>query len=453
MRAGSLRLRLLAGAAIWVGLALLLAGAVIGWLFIANVERAVRADLAAGLARLVAEIDPDAPGILGDPQPLADPRYQTPLSGVYWQVEDTAGGTVVRSRSLWDSVLRTAPGADGPGEHFGPIPGPGGRSLSALSVLARYNTAAGARTFRIIVAEDRAVLDRSIARFGKELALALAVLGAALIFAAWLQVRLGLKPLARLRAAIESLRRDAGEQVPGRWPREVMPLVAEVDEMLAWQKKSIEFARARASDLAHGLKTPLSVLGTLSDRIRNKGDAEAADLIDELAGEMADRIDYQLRLSRLRVRTRGHALTAPLDRAIERTVSVLKKTRDGERLAWSLTAEQGLVLDIDAHDLMELIGVLLENAAKWGRSEVRLDARRAGANAVIRIADDGPGLSEEELSRLGVRGRRLDESKPGSGLGLAIAREVVALNDGSMTFARAGEGGVAVTIELPLAKR
>lgn len=451
MKAGSLRLRLLFGAALWVAFALLLAGAVIAYLFIANVERAVRADLSAGLTRLVAEIDPEAPAMFDDPQPLPDPRYETPLSGVYWQVEDIGRGTMVRSRSLWDFVLKAdAPG--GAGEQFSLIGGPDGQSLSALSMVTRFNTNEGPKNFRILIAEDRETIDKAIRQFGRELAVALLVLGVALVFAAWLQVRLGLKPLARLREAIEAIRRGAGERVPGTYPTEVMPLVAEVDEMLAWQKKSIEFARARAADLAHGLKTPLAVLGTLSDRLRHKGDSETADLVDELAGEMADKIDYQLRLSRLRVRARTHALTASLDQAIQRAVSVLKKTRDGERLDWIVEIEKGLVLDIDAHDLTELIGVLLENAAKWALSEVRIGVRRQADQAFIRIADDGPGLSESELSRLGARGQRLDETKPGSGLGVAIAREIIALNDGVMVFGKAKEGGVAVGIRLPLAR-
>jgi signal transduction histidine kinase len=451
LNARSLRLRLLLGAALWVTLALMLAGAAIAYLFIANVERAVRADLSAGLSRLVAEIDPQAPSILGSAEPLSDPRYRIPLSGVYWQVENTGSGALVRSRSLWDSVLKTS-APDGSGETFSTIEGPGGQSLSALSLLARFNTADGAKTFRIAIAQDRTVLDQSISQFGRELAIALLILGAALVFAAWLQVRLGLKPLSKLRDGIEAIRRGAGDRVPGSYPLEVMPLVAEVDEMLAWQRKSIEFARARASDLAHGLKTPLSVLGTLSGRIRESGDGETAELIEELADEMADRIDYQLRLSRLRVRTRSHALNASLDQALGRTVSVMRKTRDGEKLRWEIEMEEALVLDIDPHDLLELVGVLLENAAKWGKSLVHVDARRADGHVRIRIADDGPGLGEAELSRLGVRGRRLDETVPGSGLGLAIAGEIVALNDGTMSFARAQEGGVEVTVCLPFAR-
>ena len=146
-----------------------------------------------------------------------------------------------------------------------------------------------------------------------------------------------------------------------------MPLVGEVDEMLACQRKSMEFARARAADLAHGLKTPLSVLRTLAARIADKGDGEKPTRVDELAGEMDDRIDYQLRLSRLRMRTRATCSPRRWTRRWSEPSRCSRTTQDGERLDWLVDMEQGLTLDIDQHDLMELVGVLLENAAKWGR--------------------------------------------------------------------------------------
>jgi signal transduction histidine kinase len=295
---------------------------------------------------------------------------------------------------------------------------------------------------------DRAILDEATDRFGRSLAWALAALGLALIAAAWLQVRVGLSPLSRLREGIGALRRGGAEQVPGNYPSEVMPLVAEMNDLLASQAKSMEFARARAADLAHGLKTPLSVLTGVADRLRENGDAETAATIDELTGEMADRIDYQLRLSRLRMRSRAQHLSAPLDRAVERTVAVLKKTRDGERVDWRVEIAAGLVVDIDPHDLIELVGVLLENAAQWARATVHVRAAQAGDHAELVIADDGPGIGNARAETLGKRGQRLDEAKPGSGLGLAIAREIIALNDG--TIALADAGGLTVTVRLPL---
>jgi signal transduction histidine kinase len=446
----SLRLRLLAGAALWIALALLVAGIAIALLFIASVERDQQRDLTATFNRVVALIDAASnPPRLS--QSLADPRFDTPFSGLYWQIEDIEGGEIGRSRSLWDFVVQsgTLPGAGGAGR-FGSLAGPSGQILSVLVRDIRLAPSTGPRTLRVTIAEDRSALDAAIARFGWDLAAALLVLAGALIAAAWLQVHLGLRPLQELRRSVEAVRRGHADSLTGDFPAEVLPVTAEVNELLQTQQASIDFARARAADLAHGLKTPLSVLATAADGLRAKSDPETAALIEQLAAEMADRVDYQLRLSRLRLRTRAHALSAGLDQALRRTTAVLRKTHDGERLDWELDLEEPLAVDIDDHDLVELVGVLLENAAKWARSQVRLRSRRDGDFAEISISDDGPGLTEEQIGELGARGRKLDQSKKGSGLGLSIALEIVALNNGTLSFGKAEEGGLLVALRLPL---
>lgn len=445
----SLRLRLLAGAILWILLALIVAGFAIGLIFRANVERGVQQGLVASLNRLVAQIDAFADPPVPE-NALPDPRYATPFSGLYWQIEDTATAEAWRSRSLWDHVLATGDGPGGGEERFITMAGPDDQSLSALLREIRFATGDDVRTFRVTMAENRALLDESIDRFGADLAIALAVLGLALFAAATLQVHLGLLPLQSVRAGIGAVRRGEAPTLPPDYPSEVLPLVGEVNELLAQQQASIDFARARASDLAHGLKTPLSVLQGLGTTLAEKGDSESAAIVDEIAAEMDDRVDYQLRLSRLRLRTRAHQLSASLNEAIDRTLAVLVRTRDGERLEWKVTTAPGLIVDIDRHDLTELVGVMLENAAKWGKSAVRVEAAAVDGKAELVIADDGPGLTEEQIARLGVRGQRLDESRRGSGLGIAIALEIVAINSGAVTFGRAPEGGLLVRIDLPL---
>ena len=453
MRSRSLRLRLLGGAALWIVLALVVAGIAIGWMFTANVERSMREELTASLNRLVAQIDPAAAEPV-EPGPLPDPHYDTPLSGVYWQIEDVATLESWRSRSLWDHVLDTRNvAAPGGVERFSTIAGPGGQSLSAMVREVSFGASAGGTPtrFRVTLAEDRAPLDESIRKFGGDLLVALAVLGVALILAAWLQVRLGLKPLESVREGIGAVRRGATQKLASHYPAEVLPLVGEVNALLEQQQKSMEFARSRAADLAHGLKTPLSVLRNLAAEMKASGEAAAGNEVDEIVGEMDDRVEYQLRLSRLRMRTRAHQLSASLNEAVDRTVAVLSRTQEGEELDWRIDVAPELKVDIDRHDLMELVGVILENAAKWGRSAVTVEAVVAGAYAELRIADDGPGLPDEQAARLGERGQRHDESRRGSGLGLAIALEVVALNAGSVRFGRAPEGGLEAIVRLPLA--
>lgn len=331
------------------------------------------------------------------------------------------------------------------------LDGPSDQSLSALVQQLRFPTGASEAVFIAIVAEDRADLVASIARFGSNLAIALGILGVVLIGAAWLQVELGLRPLQTVRAGIERIRGGKESRLAGSYPSEVQPLVAEVNDLLRSQETSIEFARARAADLAHGLKTPLAVMATMSDGLRSRGDAETAKLVDELTADMADRVDYQLRLSRLRLRTATHAYSASVNDSLERTIAVLQRTKAGEELVWDKAIEPALIVDLDPRDLLELVGVVIENAVKWGKSAVGVSARRDGANAEILVEDDGPGLSPEQAETLGKRGTRLDESKAGTGLGLAIATEIVALNKGTIVFGRSAKGGLSVRLVLPLA--
>ena len=394
-------------------------------------------------------IDPAQP-VSSLTRPLQDPRYDTPFGGLYWQVTDLDRGETVASRSLWDFALRRSPAGLGDGQSaYAVMPGPAGQTLTVLA--RRFLYQAGNKSYLAMVAEDRAPVDAAINQFGGQLAIALGILAAVLIAAAWLQVTLGLRPLKAVRAGIERVRSGKQTGLNGVYPSEVMPLVVEVNDLLVSQAASIAFARARAADLAHGLKTPLSVLATTATALEDKSDHETGKLIADLAADMADKIDYQLRLSRLRVRTRTHVYSASINECLDKTISVLKRTRAGEELTWDVQVDPALTVDLDTHDLIELLGVVLENAAMWGQSQVTVRGRRDGAMVVISTEDDGPGLPAHRLAELGQRGHRLDETKSGAGLGLAIASEIVRLNNGKIEFQKAPAGGLAVWLTLPAA--
>jgi signal transduction histidine kinase len=442
----------LAGAAIWITLALVLAGVAIALFFADNVERSIRDDLNATMNRVVAAVEP-ATFAETMALPLEDPRYSTPFGGLYWQVTDSESAEIARSRSLWDfEIAIPAESVEGGEPQFKVLDGPADQTLSVLARLISYPVADGTRSFVVVVAEDRAAFIASISRFSTELAVALGILGIVLVAAAWLQVGLGLRSLSAIRAGLEEIRSGRASNLEGDFPVEVEPLVSEVNDLLRSQEASIAFARARASDLAHGLKTPLSVLTTASEEIRAKGNEAEAALIDEVAGDMVDKIDHQLRLSRLRIRARSERYSASVNDALDRTIGVLKRTRAGEVLRWDITTDPDLLVDLDNHDLIELLGVILENAAKWGRSLVTVRAVRNGQTALIDVEDDGPGLPAKERELVSQRGHRADENKAGAGLGLAIAKEIVTLNSGSVEFGVAGSGGLAVHLELPLAR-
>ena len=435
----------MAMAASIVVVSLILAAFILQSLFVANLERSVKGDLEAALSRLVALIDPTAaqPAISA---PLPDPRYDTPLSGRYWQIEDLDSGEIARSRSLFDVQLVNLQPRDGGTFHF---TGPNDFHLILVSKAIEL----GSRHFRVTVGQDHNEIHAAGIQFAWEIGRLFSLLGLVILALGWAQLWLGLRPLNRLRDAVDTVRRGDIDQLTGRFPSEIEPLVDEVNALLVERQALAERARRRASDLAHGLKTPLAALQGIAMRLHDRGETSDAGALDDLAFEMSNRVDYQMRLASLRTRSPDHRESSQLNSAILRTMSVLRKTSGGELLHWMAELSEDLHVDIHRQDLMELMGVTLENAAKWASTKVVVYTARQATTAIIRIADDGPGLTPNLISRLGNRGIRHDESVPGSGLGLAIATEILELNRGSIRYNISDMGGLMVEIRLPVAIR
>jgi signal transduction histidine kinase len=442
----SLRLRLLLGGAVWVLVALALSWLFIVATFASLIDADRRSDLQASFDRIVAEIDPDAVDPLPE-SPLQDPRYDTPLSGVYWQVEDIETGTIIRSRSLWDIELPRGR-EDGHATMVHLATEDDTRLIVLTQLVRMARTEGGERAFSIAVAEGRDAGTEPVRYFATTLALFLVALAATLFGAALLQVRLGLQPFGQLRRDIAAVRDGAAQRLPEPDTVELKPMAAQINDLLEAQETTLRFVRERAADLAHGLKTPLAVMGATADRLRAQGDTANADTLQLLTDQMNERIDYQLRIARLRFRTRAHGVHASINDAVLRSVAVLRKSHEGERINWVVDLEDRLEADIDPHDLMELIGVLLENAAKWAREKVTIRGTRDGDTVALSVEDDGDGLTDEQVRKLGERGVRLDERSEGTGLGLAIAFEIVRLNGGTMQFGRGASGGLKVRAEL-----
>lgn len=428
--------------AIWVIGSLAASAIVLQYLFVSSLERDVREDLEAALTRLVALLDEDAPQN-GLSSPLPDPRYDTPLGGRYWQIEVPENQVLLRSRSLWDMVLPVTSNqaATGHFEH--------GDEWHIF--YAARTIAIGGQSVRLTVGEDHGPIHEAARLFLWDTARLFALLSALILIAAWFQLRLGLVPLDKLRTAVDAVRQGQNSRLLGRFPTEVRPLANEVNALLEEREANMERARQRASDLAHGLKTPLAALHGIAVRVREKGNERDADLIDDLAFEMSKRVDHQMRLTTLRLRKSEHRESTSLNNAVLRTIAVLKKTGRGEALHWLADLSQDHRVDIHRQDLMELVGIILENAAKWASTRVTVRSTVIGAHATIEISDDGPGVPEERLPQLGRRGQRLDEATSGSGLGLAIASEILALNSGRIEFRRGDTGGLVVALTLPLA--
>lgn len=423
MRWRSLRLRLIAGGVIAILLALSLSGAGLVLLFERHVTRTIADDLNVILKQVIAAIDVDAQGRLIVTSPPADPRFAEPLSGLYWQVTDDRG-ELLRSRSLWDTVLKFARDTPAPGEvHQHEVDGPAERRVLVVERMIQLTVAGRQLPVRVAVASDLGRVATAATAFSWDLAAALAILGLVLMIATAIQVSLGLRPLASLRQGVADIRAGRIRYLAPAAPVEVQPLVAEVNSLLDEQDREIERSRSRAADLAHGLKTPLAALAGDVRRLRAEGQTSIANDIESVAEDMSRHVDRELARARIRGAVRRNVgVTTELAPLVQSLFGTLARAPSGTRVLFEQRIMDKLFLPIDRTDLAEVLGNILENAARHAKSRVRITARAA---SMIVIEDDGPGVSEEARTRVLERGIRLDQRKDGAGLGLAIVQDVL----------------------------
>ena len=452
MNASSLKLRLILLGAITISAALLVAGLGIVGLFERHVERRAEAELDTYIRQISAGITFDAKGETIFNHPLADARFETPLSGLYWQIEDDGSGRMLRSRSLWDTVLKL-PDDDfdwGP-VHQHRLQGPSHAPLLVRERGVTFTTPAGSRQLKIAVALDEEEIHAARAEFAWDVLIALVFLAIALLAAAWMQIVIGLLPLAAVKRSVLAVRSGEKKRVDVTEPQEVMPLVTAVNSLLELQTRAMENARSRAADLAHGLKTPLTVLLADAARLRDNGEPEIAGEIEELANAMKGHVDRELSRVRLQsldilppARTRIEAVVARLVRALGRTPK-------GERLDWQLSILEGAEAPVREEDLAELLGNLLDNACKWAATAISLSVAVNDA-VTISVEDDGPGAPEALMNWLGQRGLRLDQKVPGTGQGLAIAMDIAKAYGGTLTFETVKPHGFKASVVFPKAE-
>jgi len=452
MRLRSLRQRLFAAAVLAVSVSLLAAFLMLAHLFERHVTRHYDAELQSWLRQLagVVEFRPDGGVELA--RPLPEARFGEPLSGLYWQIEEDETGLIVASRSLWDTHIPLPKDALPLGQvdsHV--LPGPQGTEMRVQERRIVFDLPTGSRSLRMAVAMDVQEIAAARRAFAGDLWPYLVAVGVLLLAAAWVYIGIGLAPLDRIRRSLNAVRNGAARRLEGDFPSEVTPLVEEANALLAAQDESLARARARAADLAHGLKTPLAVLQSDAERLRARGQGDLADEMGQLASQMHRHVQREL----VRARLRGGETAAPIPLlpVVERLAASLRRTPGGERLQWTVAVPESLPVAADAEDLTELLGNLLDNAVKWARTAIRIEAEAAGPMAVIRVLDDGPGVPESALASLAGRGVRLDEGVPGHGLGLAIARDIATACHGALTVSNREGGGFAVRIELPTQQR
>jgi signal transduction histidine kinase len=436
MTKGSLRLRLFVAAAISVGIALSLTGVALVRLFETQVRERVVTGLENDLLQLAGSISVNADGSVTAGGALADPRYQEPYGGRYWRIDflPVAGQPPLeplRSRSLWDFDFDAARPA-----------GPEGEQLVVARRDLTIERAGKTQQFAMLAAAHEDEVQRPINEFRDQLILSLGIIGTILILGAWLQVTVGLKPLQHLRERIAAIRTGQDIRLSGTFPDEVAPLVGELNDVLDLRDASLERARRRAGDLAHGLKTPLTILSAVARDLRKSGSGGHADDIEEQAEAMLRHVERALARARLSS-GKGHAAAA-LKPVADRVVAAIGRLPGADDLQFDIDVVADATVPMEQGDLTELLGNLLDNARKWAKGCVRLRY----AAPVLVIEDDGPGVPEDELKRISERGRRLDESKQGSGLGLSIVEDIADIYGLTVIYGRSELGGLKVEIRV-----
>jgi signal transduction histidine kinase len=442
----SLRVRLLLAATCSVVVALILAGAGLILLFENHVERRAAAELVNHLNQLTAAFELDESGRPRVAGPLSDPRFARPYGGLYWQVTEP-GGATVRSRSLWDFSLQLPVDPLAPGElHRHRIAGPAGSDLLAVE----RPLSVGSRTFRMVVAVDRAEIRRNVRDFGGWMALSLGVLGLVLLAAAAAQVAVGLSPLRGLRRELAKVHQGQTAQLEAEFPSEVQPLVDDLNQLLAQQTAAVARGRAQAANLAHGLKSSLTALAAESRALADAGADGAASRIDEQIAGMRRHTEHQLARARAAGSSRVPGQVTPIAPLVAGLLRVMSRVGRGSELILSTEIDERHAFAGEAQDFEEMMGNLLENACKWARQRVTVASRVDGAGRLtILIDDDGPGLPAARRDEVFERGRRLDQSMPGSGLGLAIVRDIAELYEGTVELVDSPLGGLGVRLSLP----
>ena len=441
---GSLSRRMMLIAAGWISVLLLVGGVALDRTLTGLLERQFDAQLNSVLTAMIASAE-IIEGEVWFNRGLADQRFLEPNSGFYYQV-DGEGWEPYVSRSLWDRTLEVSGEPTGGEPHYYDSEQFPDEPLRMVEQTVRIP--GSDVDWQFTVAAAREELDDQIADIRAVLVWSFAVLGIGLFVMAMLQTWYGLGPLRRVRQAIARIRTSGANRVTDPLPQEVQPMVEELNALLAHSERQAEEARRHAGNLAHALKTPLTVLTNAA----SAHDADLGRTVLREAATMRRQVDHHLARARaVGRRAAGHARTNVVDsaEAVERAVATLYP-----KVRFDIAGSRAAHVAMERQDLDEILGNLIENAAKYGGGSVfvTVDPDPAAELCSVWIEDDGAGISEGDQAKLFSRGARLDTEKPGTGLGLAIVRDVIEIYGGEVELGESEDlGGLLVMLRLPRA--
>ncbi|MCC6946966.1 MAG: sensor histidine kinase [Bradyrhizobiaceae bacterium] len=459
MRPSSLARRLFLTAAAITVIVLGLSGVVLSSLYRETAERALDRYLNVYLKNIVVDVATAQAGTIPEPTSLGELSFQTPNSGWYWQIERLSGPTseMKFSTSLPSPGLpsldeqRIPIRSDGFREGY--VNGPQGQRLRVVENLIDLGADG---QYVVTVAANIAETEEEIADFNWTLFITLSLLGIVFVATAWFQVRFGLRPLGRISQSLHAIRTGRAERLEGEFPAEIAPLAREVNALIDTNRDIVMRARTHVGNLAHALKTPLSVL---LNETSGKKDATAEKVREQVA-VMREQVQHHLERARIAARVAVPGTVVDVDSVIDGVVRTMEKIHRDRAVRITSHVEDELDFHGEEQDLAEMVGNLVDNACKWAKSRVEIRARAepsapSADRAFLRVIVDDDGLGLPAGARQEVlthRGKRLDESKPGSGLGLSIVSDLAHLYQGRLELGASPAGGLRAELVLPAAE-
>ena len=453
----SLVSRLVRAAAFWMIPALALAGMLLSWLYRDTIYQSFDDPLEQAVTDLIAAVEVLPDGRLALAREPIDPKYQRALSGRYWMVGEAGQGAIVTpllaSRSLYGETLPIDPRdrtrlerASGEAVRFSSLGPDGGEPLR---VVGRQVALSGVdKPIIALAAADRRATSRSVLRFAATSIGVLMLLSFGILAAIYAQVRTGLRPLFDLADRVASVREGRSESVEGRYPAEITGVAEELNSLIVHNRNVVERAQTHVGNLAHGLKTPLAVLQNEA----SVGQPIDPEIVSRQADVMRGQVDHHLRRARAAARGQAIGLTSVVDEVLSGLARTLPRIYRDKNLSIDVDGEADLRFRGDKRDLEDMVGNLMDNAAKWTSGSVEVTRQITEEKLHIIIDDDGPGISEDEIETALKRGARLDEATPGSGLGLAIVDDLALAYGGSLSLSRSPLGGLRAELMLPRAQ-
>lgn len=389
---------------------------------------------------------------------IKDARTLRVFSGKYWAVAEPAGPDrglrmVARSTSLWDSDLSVPEDlpprlvqAFGQTISYNAV-GPKGEPLRVAASMKQLPGRASPVVF--LAGIDRSSIDADTRQFATVTWITLLILGLGLVLAVFVQVKVGLRPLYDLRNEIAAVRKGKAARIARAYPVEIAPLAQQVNRLLDHNQETVERQRTHVGNLAHALKTPIAVM--LAEAGTSPG--MLPDMVRRQTKIMQDQVDHHLRRARAAARA-AHGLgeSTPVPEVLDEMAVMLERVFADKNVEIDWRAPDNLAFLGERQDLQEILGNLMENAAKWSSRRVRVSAGPSGlGQMVVVVEDDGPGLPADRRAEVLKRGARLDEDAPGSGLGLSIVDDLTRAYGGRLTLADSDMGGLKAVLELPAA--